>query len=87
MKKNIIEIMKYSAIILLSFIAITIVSTSILFLCHISITTNNILLSVILTILFVKLIYGKADKIKLLISSILSVVVMIVFIFIRNTYI
>lgn len=75
MLKNILEIIKDSAIIMLVFIVTTILLSSILFFCHISITNNNIIVSGIITAIFAFKFYKTKEKYKIIISGILAIIV------------
>ena len=83
--EEIFDVLKYSSIIMLLFIVINVVLSSILFLCHISITNCNIMLSIVFTVLAILLIYKNKDKYKILIASIIAVCIFIISIFI-STY-
>ena len=73
--KSILNIVKESAIILLVFIGINVLLTSILFLCHISISNINFGLSVIFTIMFVLYFYKDKEKKEIIIASIIAIIV------------
>ena len=85
--KKVLDIIKDSAIILLVFIGINLLLSSMLFICHISISYINILLSFILTILFVLVFYNKISRKQILISSIIALFVFMMAIYVcAHTY-
>lgn len=74
-KENTLEVMKYSAVILLTFISMIVVVTSILFLLHISIGKYNLIISLILTVVGMAYLYKDKDKIKMLVAIILAALI------------
>ena len=85
--KSILNIVKESAIILLVFIGINVLLTSILFLCHISISNINFGLSLIFTIMFILYFYKTKDRKEIIIASIVAIIVFMCSIFVcSHTY-
>ncbi len=84
---NILKIAKESAIILLVFIGINVLLTSILFLCHISISNMNFGMSLIFTIMFILYYYKTKEKKEIIIASIVAIIVFMCSIFVcSHTY-
>lgn len=85
--KSILDVIKDSAIFLLVFIGINILLTSILFLCHISISSINIVISLLLTVAFIFVFYNKKSNKQIIIAGVIAIVVFIVSIYIcSHTY-
>lgn len=85
--KKVVDTVKDSAIFLLVFIGINILLSSILFLCHISISYINILLSTLLTVLFVLFFYKNKSKKQIVIASVIAIGIFITSIYIcSHTY-
>jgi len=85
--KKVVDTVKDSAIILLVFIGINILLTSLLFLCHISISYINIFASIILTAIFIYFFYKYKSKIQCIIASIIAIIVFAISIYIcSHTY-
>ena len=79
-----IAVLKETAIILLLFIAINVLVTSVLFICHVSISMVNIIVSTILTIIVTIIRNKDRNKISLCISGVLSVIIILVTLFIAS---
>lgn len=73
--KNIIEIMKKSAVMLLIFIGSILLVSGILFICHISISIANVVISLISTALISWRLYKNTEKYKIIAAAIIAVVV------------
>jgi len=85
--KRVVDTIKDSAIFLLVFIGINILLSSILFLCHISISYINILFSTLLTIWFVLVFYKNKSNKQIMIAGIIAICILMASIYIcSHTY-
>ncbi len=81
---NIITILKETAIILLLFIAINVLLTSVLFLCHVSISWTNITVSTILTMIVTVIRNKGKNKINVCIAGVLAIAIVFMTLFIAS---